>query len=885
MRRIIPPKTKRSSTLYKDFTYKDLIVCLICLIIAAISVSSNIGWPKWVITVISMLAALCLCLPYGHYYRGYDWLHIIRGYLFQRKKYSLVQMAEYIKHKNEEGTVEIGGMYVALLEVAPVEFLLYKESKQQQIILQFAAAVRELRAGSIIKIEKPVDYEAYIQRYKNELKIVSKEMEEYLCAEKDKAKKSHKAFDATQVDLSMFKSRIDLLEQNIVFIEYVHTQHKINAETFYLAIYEQTKERLEKAVSDEISRLSQIGLAPRRISSEEIDNVMQLFVYKQPLSQGTQFTMPAVKVCKNCLWLNDEKWHIASIGNFPVFADGNHWASSLFTIPKTNMVINFGLANREQVTKSINKTIKEIRFRFTSEKDASGQQNLQIQHEALKVMLQQFQLGNESVHNANFYIMYQDEQENEVRQIFDGQGFARNKLRYVQFDGFVSMLPIFPAEMLASCCRQMQSTTLAAAFPFINNLFMDAKGDYLGDFRYPVFFDMWERAPQNRNRLNSNLCIIGQSGSGKTFLQKKLLMQQRVHGTRIFVLDCEGEYSHEAEKLGGQTIEMSGGSRLNPFQIFSSFDNDEDLMSLNYKTPIVGDVSAQCAFLSEWFKSILSMDINCKAMLDNSIAEMYQTAKISDASDLSKVKAKDWPTFDTLMKIISDKKNKKGISAYDFETLQKLENYLSLFTGNGIYSRLWNGATTLKLERDFIVFDFQNLFANANTEVCNAQMQLLMRLLMKEVIKVRNENEATGSVKRLIVLIDEAHRYISSRYPVALDTMEQFARRIRKYDGALIVATQNIKDFIGTSDEMRTKASAVINNCQYSMLFGLKPDDLNDVQKLYANYGGGLTPEELNFLGTAELGQMLFLVEPEKRSVVKVGLIGNEKTYMLRDAA
>ena len=161
---------------------------------------------------------------------------------------------------------------------------------------------------------------------------------------------------------------------------------------------------------------------------------------------------------------------------------------------------------------------------------------------------------------------------------------------------------------------------------------------------------------------------------------------------------------------------------------------------------------------------------------------------------------------------------------------------------------------------------------------------LLMRLLMREVINVKNKNETVGEQGklRILVVVDEAHRYTSTRFPIALDTLEQFARRIRKYDGALLVATQNIDDFIGTTEETRVKAGAIINNCQYSMLFGLKADDVNKVQQLYSQYGGGLTAEEINFLSSAERGQMLFLVEPEKRSIVNVALMPNEEQYIIK---
>ena len=53
----------------------------------------------------------------------------------------------------------------------------------------------------------------------------------------------------------------------------------------------------------------------------------------------------------------------------------------------------------------------------------------------------------------------------------------------------------------------------------------------------------------------------------------------------------------------------------------------------------------------------------------------------------------------------------------------------------------------------------------------------------------------------------------------------QLARRVRKYSGSLVVATQSIKDFVGNSQILR-HATAIFNNCQYQMVGMLKEDDL-----------------------------------------------------------
>lgn len=867
---LIPPKTKRETTFIKSITYKDILVFGVCFVLAALAVSTNIPVFKWVLAVLFLIIGLALCLSWGQYHKGYDWVIIIWTYLISKKKYDSSKINSLFDYKNDDGIITFSGRYAAVLELSPIEFLLFRQSKQEQVITQLATTLRYIKSGSIVKTERPIDYSLYITRYRERYTELEKARTTYI--QQKKAELGDK-FDEKTLNLTEFNSRLNILADKVKFLEYINTDKQINAEVFSLVIYETDKTRLESQIKEAKERLDKIGLAPKRLSSAEISTFLQYFIYKKDLKTA-DFKIPDITIEKSYLKLGEQKWNIATIGKFPVFAEGNAWASPLFSVPGTNVVINFGGAATEKVTKNVNKAIKELRYRYLNEKDASGQQDLQIQVQSLMSLLQQFQLGNESIHNTNFYVMYKDEDAQNVVQTFHGAGYLLNQLKFRQFEGFTSMLPFVGKELLDGFSRHIQSQTLAAAFPFVNNLFMDEQGDYLGDFRYPIFWNMWERG---RNRVNSNLFIVGQSGNGKTYNLKKLLMQQRLRGTHIFALDCEREYNYLSDKLGGQVVEMSGGSTINPFQIFPSFTPENTTFN------VANDLAAQCSFLSEWFKSIFpEMDLDTKTTLNNCIAEMYKRAKITERTDFTKLKDADYPTFNTLYALVKNKA--KVATQYNRQVLERLTNYLSQFIENGIYAPLWNGTTQLNIKNAFTVFDFQQLFANSNTEICNAQMMLLMRLLMREVINVKNKNETVGEQGklRILVVVDEAHRYTSTRFPIALDTLEQFARRIRKYDGALLVATQNIDDFIGTTEETRVKAGAIINNCQYSMLFGLKADDVNKVQQLYSQYGGGLTAEEINFLSSAERGQMLFLVEPEKRSIVNVALMPNEEQYIIK---
>ena len=118
------------------------------------------------------------------------------------------------------------------------------------------------------------------------------------------------------------------------------------------------------------------------------------------------------------------------------------------------------------------------------------------------------------------------------------------------------------------------------------------------------------------------------------------------------------------------------------------------------------------------------------------------------------------------------------------------------------------------------------------------------------------------------MVIDEAHVFIDTKFPVALDFMFQLAKRIRKYNGMQIVITQNIKDFVG-SEEIARKSTAIINACQYSFIFALAPNDIQDLCKLYEK-AGGINEVEQEQITTAPRGQAFTIMSPSSRSTFKV---------------
>ena len=72
---------------------------------------------------------------------------------------------------------------------------------------------------------------------------------------------------------------------------------------------------------------------------------------------------------------------------------------------------------------------------------------------------------------------------------------------------------------------------------------------------------------------------------------------------------------------------------------------------------------------------------------------------------------------------------------------------------------------------------------------------------------------------------DDISKYIDEKNNEVLKNFGQLARRVRKYSTNLIVSTQSVKDFVGNASVLR-HATAIFNNCQYTMIGMLKEDDL-----------------------------------------------------------
>ena len=574
------------------------------------------------------------------------------------------------------------------------------------------------------------------------------------------------------------------------------------------------------------------------------------------------------------------------------------WLASVVANPETTVVVNIRNVEVTTAKMLMDKAIREIRTQMLERGKVSESMSKQTQLESFYEVLSDIERGNESLKLINIYTMNYAKTDKELRNnnrkvisALKQQRFKIDKLPLRQTLGLIAMMPTPRDDIILSNGRDIPCSTLGAGFPFIFQGLNDKDGFLLGyNGAGLIFFDPKVRST---SRTNSNIMVIGKSGSGKSHFTKKMLLKLIMEDVKTYIIDPEGEYDIMTKKLGGQIIDVGSGnnSRINPFHIFGAMqESDDEVLTETQKQEGYRSIfSSHIQFLEQFFQNLIP-DLTNKelARLSKILAEAYERKGIAKTQNFELLKAEDYPIMDDAMAIVKEKINSitdiivkdshRSIDLGDeLGDLRNCEVYLDRLCGEGSLSTLWNGPTTIDTsESDLILFDFRKMSSSKNDMVMNSQMMLILRFLENEVSKNRERNIAKHENHHVAIVVDEAHVFIDERSPAALYFMHQMIKRIRKYNGIFIVITQNVNDFVGSAS-IKKYTTSIINGCQYSFVFGLNPNDLQSLMDLYASVGG-FSDEEREFIANAGIGQCLFVVAPGQRLTMdKIVVSKNEE--------
>ena len=892
MQRIIPRKTKVKLEFIRGITGIDLILGVIGAAIAVVLFASNFPGHFWIAGVYTIFF-LSIFIKISEDERLYVTCAYLFRFMAQKKKFSVDSkkgkkgdISEMIPFEDiyQDRFINFGSYYGQVIEITPVLFGLLTEYTQDNVIESFANALRRLspdQTCSIIKLNLAMVLDNYIYNENKKYELLLEMQYEHQVTDKE------------------VEARSPVFEERVSFMENLNRKDKVYKDHFYVVVYDKDKDLLENTVNGMINALAS-SLAPvssKRLYGTDLTVFLKANYGREfdqrdleslPFSQYMDWAKPKKVQFKAAKYLiDDNAFRTYAITDYPLNV-GNAWGADIFLLDRTKVVMKFNQVPKYNAERSIDKAIMDMESKLYKTGRSSSQIELQTHVDTLRNLLVSLKNNNQQLYDVNTFITCEDAAKRDVKAMLKQSGFKFSEMFARQQDAFISS-NISRRDNIKSYRRGIPTSTLADVFPFISSALQDESGIYIGDNEYPVFVDFFKR---DSVRVNSNMMVIGKSGSGKSYATKTLLANLAADNCKIFILDPEKEYALLTESLGGKYIDVGSSLHgiLNPFHVISSLDEGEEeqqdddegeidletfkVKKKKKKVQVVNDSYSQhLQFLEQFFRSILEgISSDAFELLNSLIVDTYKKKGIDENTYIPALKPADFPIFDDLYALILDR-IKTCKDDFTLRNLMTIETYIKKFATGGRNSKLWNGPTSIETNENFVCFNFQSLIANNNALLTNAQMLLVFRYLNNEIINNKDFNAKyhKGDKKnnrKIIVAVDEAHVFINPRYPIALDFMAQMAKRIRKYSGMQIVITQNIADFVG-SEEIQRQSTAVINACQYSLIFALAPNDINDLVELYKK-SGGINEEEQNAIVTATLGQAFLITGPTNRTMIQV---------------
>ncbi|WP_342273404.1 helicase HerA domain-containing protein [Spiroplasma endosymbiont of Acasis viretata] len=367
------------------------------------------------------------------------------------------------------------------------------------------------------------------------------------------------------------------------------------------------------------------------------------------------------------------------------------WLNKLFDLSNVNICINLNPINKQKAKKQLDNALSKIKtneqYALTpSQKSESEQYYIAFLDQQQAIIDDVDFLKDMSI----FIIAYGNKKtlNNTKRQLIDLASTISWKYETLLFLQQDSLLASYTWTNHIAKITDIEMTfdIFATSFPIPDMPLKDEQGFLLAETNSgkPVIWDLFKK---NSQRINHNMVILGESGSGKSFTAKKILLNQAYQNNRkIFILDPEREFSNLTNYLNGQVVNGSGakGNIINPLEIYKLDNSHDNADTFNSQLSLLE------AFFVMLYPNLNDDDITTNLLIEL-IKEVYFQKNILPSTNFEKLKATDYPTFTDLYNLICQKiKDEKSSS-----NILKLDNLKSKLTAltQGTYAKYWNGHT------------------------------------------------------------------------------------------------------------------------------------------------------------------------------------------------
>ena len=359
-----------------------------------------------------------------------------------------------------------------------------------------------------------------------------------------------------------------------------------------------------------------------------------------------------------------------------------------------------------------------------------------------------------------------------------------DRLLLRQQQGFCCVSPVGYNAFGAQFERVLPANSVANLYPFNYSGKTDARGFYVGRDKYGsnIVVDFDQR---DEDKTSANVLILGNSGQGKSYLMKLLLLNFLEAGKSVITLDVEHEQWELCQALGGCFADIIEGTyKINLLEP-RCWDTDADPYDVDAPKAFRQStrLAQHTSFLKDVFRTYKDFTTAQIDTIEIMLTKLYTEWGITEETDFSQMRPEDYPILSELYDFIEieyENFDETKPQLYTRETLQQILLGLHSMC-RGADSKFFNGHTNLTSTR-FLVFGVKGLLSVAQ----NVRSTILLNLLSYMSDKLLTEGNTVAA-------LDELYIWLSN--PVAIEYIRNSLKRVRKKESALVLASQNLEDF------------------------------------------------------------------------------------------
>ena len=359
-----------------------------------------------------------------------------------------------------------------------------------------------------------------------------------------------------------------------------------------------------------------------------------------------------------------------------------------------------------------------------------------------------------------------------------------DKLKLRQQAGFCAVSPVGHNSFGTEYERVLPASSVANLFPFNYSGKTDRKGFYIGKDKFGsnIVVDFDQR---DEDKTSANVLILGNSGQGKSYLMKLLLLNFLEAGKSVITLDVEHEQWELCQNVGGCFADIVDGTyKINLLEP-RCWDTDADPYDLDAPKAFRQStrLAQHTSFLKDVFRSYKDFTTAQIDTIEIMLTKLYAEWGITEETDFSQMRPEEYPILSELYDFIEIEYETFDESKPQLYTRQALQQVLLGLHSmcRGADSKFFNGHTNLTSTR-FLVFGVKGLLSVAQ----NVRSTILLNLLSYMSDQLLLDGNTVAA-------LDELYIWLSN--PIAIAYIRNALKRVRKKESALILASQNLEDF------------------------------------------------------------------------------------------